>query len=50
MNEARLDLASLRNAIASLEGAIDVVSDRAWFDVQSDKARDTLIAGVIQKL
>lgn len=48
MNEQSLDLGSLRNAIASLEGAIEIVSDSAWFDRQPANLRNTLIAGVVQ--
>jgi hypothetical protein len=48
MNEPVLDLSSLRKAIASLEGAIEVVSDSPWFDRQPANLQNTLIAGVIQ--
>jgi nucleotidyltransferase substrate binding protein (TIGR01987 family) len=48
MNEQVLDLSSLRNALASLEGAIEVVSDTTWFDRQPPNVRNTLIAGVVQ--
>jgi nucleotidyltransferase substrate binding protein (TIGR01987 family) len=48
MNLDRLDLGSLRNAIASLEGALSVVADEAWLAAQSADMRNTLIAGVIQ--
>lgn len=44
-----LDLSALRNAIASLEGALAVTGDSAWFGAQSPAVRDTLIAGVVQK-
>lgn len=43
-----LDLSSLRKAIASLEGAIEIVSDSPWFDRQPANLQNTLIAGVIQ--
>jgi hypothetical protein len=43
-----LDLSALRKALASLEGAVEVVSDSAWFDRQSANVRNTLIAGVIR--
>jgi nucleotidyltransferase substrate binding protein (TIGR01987 family) len=43
-----LDLSALRNAIASLEGALAVTGDSAWFRAQSPAVRDTLIAGVVQ--
>jgi nucleotidyltransferase substrate binding protein (TIGR01987 family) len=44
----RLDLTPLRDSLASLEAALEVVGDRDWFARQSEKVRDTLIAGVIQ--
>jgi endonuclease YncB( thermonuclease family) len=43
-----LDLGALRSAIASFEDALDVVGDAAWFGAQSARARNTLMAGVIQ--
>jgi len=43
-----LDLSSFKNVVASLEAALDVVGDTTWFDRQSEKVKDTLIAGVIQ--
>lgn len=43
-----LDLTPLRNSIASLEAGLDIVNDAAWFDQQSPKVRNTLLAGVIQ--
>ena len=43
-----LDLSSLRKALASLEGAIAIVSDSPWFDRQPANLQDTLIAGVVQ--
>jgi len=48
MDEARLDLSSLREAIRSLEDGLDVVSNSDWFNQQSNKVQNTLIAGVIQ--
>ena len=48
MTEFRLDLSSLRDALGSLQDGIEVVSDNAWFNQQTDKARNTLVAGVIQ--
>lgn len=48
MNPSRLELTSLRNAVASLERALAVVGDSAWFEAQPSAVRDTLIAGVIQ--
>jgi nucleotidyltransferase substrate binding protein (TIGR01987 family) len=43
-----LDLSALRGAVASLENALRVTGDSAWFDAQSQAVRDTLIAGVVQ--
>ncbi len=43
-----LDLTALRNALTSLEDGLDVVRDSAWFNQQSEKVRNTLLAGVIQ--
>jgi nucleotidyltransferase substrate binding protein (TIGR01987 family) len=48
MNEPVLDLSALRKALASLDGAIEVVSDSAWFNRQPANVQNTLIAGVIQ--
>lgn len=48
MNGSTLDLSALRNAVASLEDGLEVVSDSEWFNQQSIKVRNTLIAGVIQ--
>ena len=47
-DEAKLDLEPLRRALASLEDGLEVVSDAQWFNQQSDKVQNTLIAGVIQ--
>lgn len=44
----KLDLSALRNAVSSLEDGLDVVSDIAWFNQQSAKVQNTLVAGVIQ--
>jgi nucleotidyltransferase substrate binding protein (TIGR01987 family) len=46
--EPHLDLSALRNAVASLEGALAIVGDTAWFSAQSQTVQNTLIAGVIQ--
>lgn len=43
-----LDLTPLRDALRSLEAALEVVSDAGWFPGQPEKVRNTLIAGVIQ--
>ncbi|MEO5331705.1 MAG: nucleotidyltransferase substrate binding protein [Magnetococcus sp. YQC-5] len=48
MNGSTLDLSALRNAVASLEDGLEVVSDSEWFNQQSTKVQNTLIAGVIQ--
>jgi nucleotidyltransferase substrate binding protein (TIGR01987 family) len=48
MNEPVLDLSPLRNAVASLEGGLGVVSDDVWFSRQPAIVQDMLIAGVIQ--
>lgn len=44
----KLDLSSLRDAVASLLQSLAVVSDNDWFDAQSCAVQNTLIAGVIQ--
>lgn len=43
-----LDLSALRQALASLQDGLEVVEDQAWFNQQSAKVQNTLIAGVIQ--
>lgn len=48
VTDSRLDLSSLRNAVASLEDSLDVVSDDSWFNQQSAKLQNTLIAGIIK--
>ncbi|MBX3638968.1 MAG: nucleotidyltransferase substrate binding protein [Nitrosomonas sp.] len=48
MSDIRLDLSALRDAVGSLEDGLEVVSDSEWFNQQSEKVRNTLIAGVIQ--
>jgi nucleotidyltransferase substrate binding protein (TIGR01987 family) len=48
MTEPHLDLTALRNAVASLEGAIGLVGDTTWFSQQPPVLQNTLIAGVIQ--
>ena len=48
MTEFRLNLSSLRDAVDSLDGGLEVVGDSAWFNHQSSKAQKILIAGVIQ--
>jgi nucleotidyltransferase substrate binding protein (TIGR01987 family) len=48
MSEPVLDLSALRGAIASLEGALEAVGDRTWFDGQSPNVQNTLMAGAIQ--
>ena len=44
----QLDLSALREAVASLTDGLDVVSDPVWFNAQSEKVRNTLMAGVIK--
>jgi nucleotidyltransferase substrate binding protein (TIGR01987 family) len=44
----RLDLTSLRNALASFDQSLAVVADGDWFERQSVPVRRTLIAGTIQ--
>ena len=48
MANNHLDLSALRGAVSSLEDGLEVVSDSAWFNLQSSKVQNTLIAGVIQ--
>ena len=48
MTDTHFDLSSLRNAVTSLEDGLEVVSDNNWFNQQSEKVKNTLIAGVIQ--
>ncbi len=44
----KLDLTSLKEAVASLESSLDAVSNTEWFNQQSLAVQNTLIAGVIQ--
>ena len=48
MTNEHLDLSALRGAVSSLEDGLEVVSNSEWFNQQSDKVQNTLIAGVIQ--
>lgn len=48
MNDSTLDLSALQRALTSLEDSLEVVSDSQWFNEQSLKVQNTLIAGVIQ--
>ena len=48
MNGSTLDLSALQRALVSLEDSLEVVSDSEWFNEQSLKVQNTLIAGVIQ--
>ena len=48
MANNHLDLSALRGAVSSLEDGLEVVSDGDWFNLQSTKVQNTLIAGVIQ--
>lgn len=44
----KLDLSALQEVVASLTDGLDVVSDPVWFNAQSEKVRNTLMAGVIK--
>lgn len=44
----QLDLSALQEAVASLTDGLEVVSDPLWFNAQSEKVRNTLMAGVIK--
>ena len=48
MSDTHLDLSSLQNSVSSLEDGLEVVSHSEWFNAQSSKVKNTLIAGVIQ--
>jgi nucleotidyltransferase substrate binding protein (TIGR01987 family) len=48
MADTWLDLSALRDAVGSLEDGLEVVSNSEWFNAQSSKVQNTLIAGVIQ--
>ncbi len=48
MTNPPLDLSALRQALSSLEDGLEVVSNHDWFNQQTDKVKNTLIAGVIQ--
>lgn len=48
MTNEHLDLSALRGVVSSLEDGLEVVSNSDWFNLQSDKVQNTLIAGVIQ--
>lgn len=50
MTKGPLDIQPLRDAIAALADALDLVNDRAWFDQQPEKVRNTLVAGAIQSI
>ncbi|MFQ3633540.1 HI0074 family nucleotidyltransferase substrate-binding subunit [Roseiflexus sp.] len=43
-----LDLSSLSRTIESLNAALRVVNDEAWFSAQSSSVQQTLLAGVVQ--
>ena len=43
-----IDLNSLHDALSSLRDSLEVVNDSEWFNQQSVKAQNTLIAGVIK--
>jgi len=44
----KLNLDALRKALSSLQDSLTVVSDSQWFEQQSVKVQNTLLAGVIQ--
>jgi len=44
----QLDLSALRDAIASLDDGLEVVSDDHWFNLQTAKIQNTLISGVVK--
>ncbi len=48
IDNPKLDLSSLRDALDSLLQSVAVVRDDRWFSVQSGAVQNTLIAGVIQ--
>ncbi len=48
MANSKLNLDALRDALASLGDGLEVVSDADWFNQQSRKVQNTLVAGVIQ--
>jgi nucleotidyltransferase substrate binding protein (TIGR01987 family) len=48
VNTPALDLGALRAAVASFEDSLDVVGNADWFDAQSPRVQNTLMAGVIQ--
>lgn len=48
MKPPALDLTALRAALTSLEEALSIVDDRTWLALQSEKVRNTLVAGVVQ--
>lgn len=50
MRQQGLDFSVVYQAIASLDGALSLVEDTAWFQRQPQVAQDTLLAGTIQNL
>lgn len=44
----KLDLTSLRNALASFDASMALLDDRAWLERQNEAVRNTLAAGAIQ--
>jgi len=43
-----LELSALRDSISSLRESLEVVDDLEWFNRQSSKVQNTLIAGVVK--
>lgn len=48
MQQQKLELSPLFNAINSLQDALNIVANKAWFSEQIVAVQNTLIAGVIQ--
>lgn len=48
MNQEKLQLQPLKQAIVSLTDALAVIADTDWFEQQRPQVQNTLMAGVIQ--
>lgn len=48
MQQQKLELSPLSNAINSLQDALNIVANKAWFSEQIVAVQNTLIAGVVQ--
>jgi len=48
MAQPVLDFSALHRAVASLDGALSLIEDTAWFRQQPQIVQDTVLAGVIQ--